>query len=500
MRKVIVGLTLLLGLTGCSCCSTDSVETNNEPFHRLSKKLKIFGEWKALEPDDLAPNVDDLKDPDAIRRLAVRLFDYPERQQDRESYPGRAGYFGCDELGHSRLLLALSRLEEEDDLDAQIFDLLAELSGPVGCPGEKESNFNVYYDGSRANAEIVACQLERARRLLKSLFLQDEPAPIESGGRRKSVLKFPAGPLLVRLEDLGTGTFGGTSRDGPIFINSVDVDRALASKPPEISKVLAWVTHEYFHKVQYEHGFRSKWRPVSYVGGGRVFMRPETAWLAEGTASWVEEKVELEAYRRGELAEMASPDGWKFELTHSKPLVSYYGRDYDALPFWRFVLDPTFHSHPDYLPGILSGPDSVPLGWAWAYPSFAPAQLEEDGKGVSSKSLLDDRRSYVRPYRVRVKCDEGFEWSWEHVGLIKPVSAAYYEFVGASESDIIQVNGAELDIKASRTSADPYAPSAMAYRRLAEKAVEEGVHLTVAFDLYTKSYKVVFKCGSRRQS
>lgn len=456
-RRVLYGRLLLsLALVGPAACT--------RPLQPLADSLGVpasVDEWR------LARTKNDREDPEELRHLARRLFDYSaadDLRTQRPAFSGRAGYNGCDQVGHVRFLRGLAAqpsriqtrvLHEVQKLFDCATDDLVETShfvvhhALVGegkealQPAEKATTLANHLEtawsvlctsGADADDSAIGRRL-RGRWRLPTRASRERPVKT---GDKASYFDCPSPKLHVNLCPLPDATYGGTSPDGRIVFNTFEIERAI--QQGQDYRILAVAAHELFHKIQYEYGFSTESATDEF-----------DTWFEEGTASWAEAYVVMHAFP--DQPPFPDVDFWKHEAISSKPGLRLWSRDYDAMPFFLYMDSPGPSTADDWMLSFLERVRQLnQANDGEGDPRVALRQLELSGPGPGRRYLsfagrasthsqtgqnsLDPSRSYRRPYRVRVECDRVPDWKWESHGHMDEMSAAYYEFLGPDGWDV----------------------------------------------------------------
>lgn len=412
-RLVVLALSLTMG----AACAPQP------PLQPLADRLGVSpspADWRlARVPQDEVP-----QDEEQVFALAQRLFADPaalDADTKRSVYQLRAGYHGCDQVGVTRLLRGLA--DQPRAVQRRVAAEIADL-GPGGAGTNlttenmrETDHFRIYSTLAMNYAVEVGEQLETAWATLCAHFTCPD-------------VSTDADKIVVSLHSMPSSTFGLTCSDCYIHLNSNEVRRALDAE--EDHDVLAMAAHELFHQIQYAYGFQEEWpRRQLQAGGG-------TIWFEEGTASWAEAFV----VRTAMPTAPTDADFWKHEAISTKPGIELWRRDYDAMPFFLNA-SPALPSEPEpvwmevFLDRCRTQGHPIPAlkqmerdrmeqGQEIKYLHFATSKVAHLHQGPYA---LDPKRLYLRPYRVRMECSAGSDWSWTHDGKVDEVSAAYYEFV-----------------------------------------------------------------------
>ena len=391
-----------------------------------------------------------LRSRDEILALARRLYEPSWREgMETTKFSGRAGVGGCDEIGQSRLVASLRKypgeLPEVEDLLTRVAvsESHRYTNSSSGCRGE---HFEI-----TADRPLEATDLEKLSRTLETAW-----CTLCGSG----TFDCPTRAFRVHVHDMYPGVWGSTAPGMPIHLNRREIESVAAlGSQAEKSWLLAQVAHELFHKIQYEYGFRRDWG---------FDENRDPAWATEGLASWAETYV-----MRTEYADYEPFGGtpgnrwafWKYELAASKPSVSLWDRDYDALPFWLYLerraleiepgrgwqhrLDGQAEHVAAFMTKVSGGSrlEDALEEWEPDYLDYAVGQardaLQLSGNSPASRpTLLDSGRAYLRPYTVRLSCEGGGKRQWRHRGTVTEMTAAYFRLVnesGAAEQVLIQV-------------------------------------------------------------
>jgi hypothetical protein len=452
-------------------------------------------------------------DFDHIMNLARMLFD-PQWESRRHHYPehgrfpGRARYGGCAELGMSRLLAALSdrKEDEQQSLDKEL-DLLLRRWGERGrldefsggrCPDKKpgfvSTRFRLHSHLSvpRVAGAMVKNSLQRAWCTLcgRSGFQCPEEVIVH-------IVPMPNGLWGDALSVSVLDRRGNEEARPVIRLNKEKLAFLIDQDPPPDTEAEEWdryvqdavqalVTHEFFHTIEYEYGFRTEWLGTD---------ARDVAWLSEGLATWAEAFVSRSLFPgdrpgivKGAFVHRTSPllymplwGFWKQEAALSKPGLNPWQRGYDALPMW-LGQEPTawtiqgggtilnqqdrdlegealtqvpvdegkrlsdaarrvrsFLSEVDESPQ--EGPKAVLARWLLEQRGVkldtelrvTLNSLAEDSNYSHAKSGLDEERRFLRPYNVKVGA---LGWHWEHRGRVAGGTVRFFRFLAEDEPDL----------------------------------------------------------------
>jgi hypothetical protein len=462
---------LLVGVAGEAGAQNDL----REHYSFLERLLPGYVPLRVVGPDDpidKAPtNVDE------IERLAQRLYDPAwdkNRRQDGKwhRYQGRAGVGGCEEIGHARLYRGLLKLAERsperaEDIDGRISGILEEQLGAERlCSYGEPGRFEIRYVPANGCPEASA---EESDAEFAGMLDKVQEALVEVSDHLCATFRCPEGPVPVVVADMWEGVWGATSPAGPIHLNRVKLEEWARNSESD-DRIRATVAHEFFHKIEYTYGFRTRWLGKD----GR-----DPSWFSEGLAGWAEVYVlRNRVYDESRCSRAAVPaltwNFWKHEAVLSKPGLPIWERDYDALPLWVEVTrdgsgqrgeiamrddsgepgrnamrcdpdDPEIAMRADLIESMMdsvvaeSGPkaafDEI-AGWgAGRYLPFAK-DLLHSGLPARQPTRLDPSRRYLRPYTIRVSCENR---EWEHTGTIQGMAAAYFRFLASEPDDGLSV-------------------------------------------------------------